>query len=237
MSKLGVLYLIPAPLADETALEVMNDTVKESIKHCDLFLVENVRSARRYISSLRLGLTIESLQFELLNKRTTDKELSVLMKPLLQGKNIGIISEAGCPGIADPGTNAVEWAHNKKVTVAPLVGPSSILMALIASGLNGQKFAFHGYLPIQIPDLIKKIKYLEQESFNNKMAMIFMETPFRNEKLLRVLTESCGAETRLCVAVNITGKDQNIRTESITWWKKNPPSIHKIPTVFVLMKK
>ncbi|WP_200974630.1 SAM-dependent methyltransferase [Echinicola sp. 20G] len=233
MSK-GKLYLIPNILAEGTAQEIISPQVKEVIKNTQFYLAEDLRTARRYISSLRLGLTIEELQFEILDKKTKPAQMPQLMKPLFEGKDMGVISEAGCPGIADPGAVAVAFAHSKGIQVIPLAGPSSMFMALMASGFNGQSFAFHGYLPINKKERIDAIKNLESESGRFRRTQIFMETPFRNNHLFEDLKQHLHPNTKLCIAKNISGKDELIVTKTVADWKKTKIDLHKVPTVFVL---
>jgi 16S rRNA (cytidine1402-2'-O)-methyltransferase len=230
----GKLYLIPTVIADDTQKSVLSPQIVEVLSHLDYFLVENLRTARRFIGSLKLGLVIDQLTFEELNKDTQQAEVERMMKPVLEGKSAGIISEAGCPGIADPGSLAVQWAHKKGIQVVPLVGPSSIFLALMASGMNGQQFAFHGYLPIDAKERITAIKNLELESKKKNQAQIFMETPYRNNKFLADLLVHLSANTRLCIAKSITGTDESIITKNINDWKNNIPDLDKVPVVFVL---
>jgi len=234
--KKGKLYLIPTPLAENTLDKTTTEEMKTTISELDYFLVENVRTARRFISSLNLGITIEDLRFELLSKDTSPHQVEHICSPLLAGKNIGLMSEAGCPGIADPGNLAVQFAHNHNVTVIPLVGPSSIFMALMASGFNGQSFVFHGYLPIEKVKRQKRINELEKEAYQKNQTQIFMETPYRNDQLLQDIIKKCRPETRLCVARDISGQQEMIVTRSIKDWKKDQMKLHKIPAVFLLYK-
>lgn len=230
----GKLFLIPNVLAENTAQSVISPQVKEVIAHTKIFLVENLRTARRYISSLKLGVNLEEIHMEILDKDTPPETMSRLMQPLMNGADIGIISEAGCPGIADPGAVAVAFAHHKGIQVVPLSGPSSMFLALMGSGFSGQSFAFHGYLPIDKKDRSAAIKKLEAESVREKRAQIFMETPFRNNQLLEDLLVTLNPNTKLCIAKNITGSDEMILTKTANEWKKLPLDLHKIPTVFIL---
>lgn len=230
----GNLYLIPTSIADGTSTEMLTPQLTSVIKELNYFLVENVRTARRFISSLKLNITIEDLKFEVLDKNTTEPQTNELCAPALTGTDIGIMSEAGCPGIADPGNMAVKFAHQHKVRVIPMVGPSSIFMALMASGFNGQSFAFHGYLPIDKKQRIAKIRELEKLAFKIGQTQIFMETPYRNDKLLLDILNTCGKSTNLCIARNVTGENELIRTLSIGEWKRSKPKLHKAPTVFLL---
>ncbi|MBN7814938.1 SAM-dependent methyltransferase [Algoriphagus pacificus] len=230
----GKLFLIPNVLAENTANTVISPQVREVVKHTKVYLVENLRTARRYISSLKLGVNIEEIHMEILDKSTKPETINRLMQPLLNGADMGIISEAGCPGIADPGALAVAHAHVKGIQVVPLSGPSSMFLALMGSGFSGQSFAFHGYLPIDRKERAAALKNLEAESLREKRAQIFMETPFRNNQLFEDALRTLSANTKLCVAKNITGSDELILTKTIAEWKKLPLDLHKIPTVFVL---
>jgi 16S rRNA (cytidine1402-2'-O)-methyltransferase len=230
----GKLFLIPSVLAENTAQQIISPQIKEIISKTKIFLVENIRTTRRYISSLKLGVNLEEIHFELLDKDTPPETMSRLMLPLMNGADIGIISEAGCPGIADPGAVAVAFAHQKGIQVVPLSGPSSMFLALMGSGFTGQSFAFHGYLPIDKKERTAAIKKLEAESIREKRAQIFMETPFRNNQLLEDLLLTLHPNTKLCIAKNITGSDEMILTKTANEWKKLPLDLHKIPTVFVL---
>lgn len=228
------LFLIPIPISDHDPVSQLSPQVPEIIKSLDLFLVENARTARRFISSLNLGITIEDLRFDVLDKRTEIEDLYHFMEPLRNGKDIGIMSESGCPGIADPGSLAVSYAHEIGAEVVPLVGPSSITLALMASGLNGQHFSFHGYLPIDERDRQKVIKNMESESRKHNQTQIFIETPYRNDKLLKTLVNTCFKETRLCIARDVLGKDQWIKNLPIEKWRGQKPKLNKIPVVFLL---
>ncbi len=208
--------------------------VKDIIAGTNHFLVEQVRTARRYISSLNLGLDISSLHFSTLDKDTDRKDLQRLMAPLLQGEDMGLMSEAGMPGIADPGRLAVDYAHQKGITVVPLPGPSSIIQALIASGMDGQRFTFHGYLPIERRERIARMVALEKEVRRTGATQIFMETPYRNDKLLDDLLTHLAGESLLCIASCITGTEELIRTQSVKQWKSSKPDLHKKPTIFCL---
>ena len=230
----GKLFLIPNVLAENTAHWVISPQVQEVIAHTRIFLVENPRSARRYISSLKLGVNIEELHMEVLDKDTPPEQVSRLMMPLLNGADIGVISEAGCPGIADPGALAVAHAHQKGIQVVPISGPSSMFLALMGSGFSGQSFAFHGYLPIDKKERAASLKRLEQESLREKRAQIFMETPFRNNQLLAEALSSLSPQTKLCIAKNLTAADELIQTKTIADWKNHPLDLHKVPTGFIL---
>lgn len=233
----GILYLIPNIISDDTQRSVIAPQVIEALKTISHFLAEDVRTARRYLSSLKIYESIESLHFEVLNKDTKEMEFESLMRPLGEGKNVGVISESGCPGVADPGALAVEYAHKKKIKVVPLVGPSSILLALMASGLNGQQFAFHGYLPIDSKEAAIKIKQLESESRQKNQTQIFIETPYRNNQILKSLIDNLNSNDLLCIAFNITGKDEFIETQTVSTWKKQIPVLSKEPAVFLFLAR
>lgn len=229
------LFLIPTPLAPDTAAQVLPAQVLEVIKDLEVFFVEEVRTARRFISSLRLGKTIDELTFYELHKDTPETETRRQLEELRhRQQNAGVLSEAGCPGIADPGAVAVRIAHQVGIEVIPLVGPSSLLMALMASGLNGQSFVFHGYLPIERPERIKKLKQLEKEGSGGLQAQIFIETPYRNNQVLEDILAHCTPELRVCIACQVTDPNGFVKTRSVRDWKKQPPDLHKKPTVFIV---
>ncbi|MFT7032318.1 MAG: 16S rRNA (cytidine1402-2'-O)-methyltransferase [Cyclobacteriaceae bacterium] len=231
----GRLFLIPTIISDETQEKVISQEVRTTIKGLNHFLVENIRTARRYISSLKLGINIGSLKFEVLDKSTSALTIAPLMKPILEGNDIGVISESGCPGVADPGALAVAFAHKNEIQVVPMVGPSSILLALMASGFNGQSFVFHGYLPIEKLDRQKKIKKMEEDAIHLDQTQLFMDTPYRNESLLEALLKTCNPNTQLSIARDITGKNELIRTKKIQDWKiQKTPGLNKIPVIFAL---
>ncbi|MDF2156826.1 SAM-dependent methyltransferase [Algoriphagus sp. CAU 1675] len=230
----GKLFLIPNVLAENTALSVISPQVKEVISNTKVYLVENARTARRYISSLKLGVNLEEVQMDILDKSTSSEAVAKMMQPLLNGTDVGVISEAGCPGIADPGALAVAYAHQKGIQVVPLSGPSSMFLALMGSGFSGQSFAFHGYLPIDKKERALALRKLESESLKEKRAQMFMETPFRNNRLLQDLLQILSPQTKLCIAKNLTAADELILTKPVSEWKKFPIDLHKIPTVFIL---
>jgi len=228
----GKLFLIPNVIADATQEDVIPHSVREQLRSLRFFLVEDVRTARRYLSSLKVFESIEALQFEVLNKDTQQAQIPELLKSLMHGIDMGLISESGCPGVADPGALAVAYAHHHNIRVVPLVGPSSILLALMASGLNGQRFAFHGYLPIEAKEASKAIKELERESKTKNQTQVFIETPYRNNSILDYLLTNLSSTTLLSIALDITGAHESIKTKSIKEWRAEKPSFAKHPAVF-----
>lgn len=229
------VYLIPCPIGED-ALETIPAYVKDIALRLKHFYVENERSARRYLKALDKSIIIDELELLPMNKQQPP-DIDKAKALLKAGKDIGIISEAGCPAIADPGNLVVMAAHEVNAKVKPLVGPNSMLLALIASGMNGQRFAFHGYLPIQKNERVQAIKKLEQESKQLQQTQLFMETPYRNNQLLEQLIQHCQPYTLLCIAADITSENEFIKTASIKDWKKNLPDIHKRPAVFLLYCK
>jgi len=227
------LYLIPTTLGDSNAQEVLPIHVVDIIKSTNYYIVENIRTARRFIKKVYRDKDIDSTTFFVLNKHTKPEELSNFLSPCKKGHTMGIISEAGCPGVADPGADVVAIAHRKNIKVIPLVGPSSILLSLMASGLNGQNFAFLGYIPHK-DKRISFLKNMENDSRVNKQTKIFIETPFRNNALLADILNSCTNNTLLCIACNITLSDEFIKTKSIAEWKKEKLDLNKKPTIFLL---
>jgi len=231
----GHLFLIPTIISEGTEREVIPPAGFEKLKLIRHFLAEDIRTARRYLSSLKIYESIESLNFSILDKDTQGEALEKMFAPVFSGNHLGILSESGCPGIADPGAMAVSFAHQKNIKVIPLVGPSSILLALMASGLNGQQFAFHGYLPIEAKACVQKIMTLEVESTAKNQTQIFIETPYRNNQLLKNLMASLRSTTLLCIALDLTGKNEFIKTQSVREWKGNPPTLPKEPAVILFL--
>lgn len=231
----NVLYLIPLPIAEDTQHQVLAPQIIDIIPKLNTFFVENIRTARRFISSLKLGVVIDELSFYVLDKKTDQQTYLSYLNILKAEKSIGLMSEAGSPGVADPGSNLVQLAHQNNIQVIPLVGPSSILLALMASGLNGQNFAFLGYLPIQKPERKKRIQAIEKLSAQYKQTQIFIETPYRNQSLFEDLLKCCQNNTRLCVACNLTSPEEFIKTQTIKTWKSAKDiDLHKKPTIFLL---
>jgi 16S rRNA (cytidine1402-2'-O)-methyltransferase len=229
---IGQVLLIPTFLHEEN-LEVLPAYILDAVKSCQVFFVENERSARRYLKQLWKDMIIDDYEWHTIHK--VEDELRDRFKKLLQrGMTIGILSEAGCPGVADPGQLLVAVAQNMGAMVKPLVGPNSVLLALMASGMNGQQFRFNGYLPIDSNERIKALKEMEAESLRIKVTQIFIETPYRNNQILDTILKTCMPLTRLCVAVDITGSSEAILTKTIGDWKKNIPDINKRPAIFML---
>lgn len=234
MKKKAQLYLLPVPLS-ETDIQSIPEYNREVMTGIKFFIVERTRTARRFLRKLAPSVVIDELTFFELNKRTTSDELSEMLEPLRQGLDVGLMSEAGCPGVADPGAIIVAMAHEAGFVVNPLVGPSSILLALMGSGMNGQSFSFHGYLPAKKEQLVAVLRKLEQSSRHNKSAQIFIETPYRNQQIMTQAMSSLSANTRLTIAADLTTPTQYIVTKSIGQWKSKPPEdLHKRPVVFVL---
>ncbi len=230
------IFLIPVTLGNtpvEQVLPSYNNSIIIQIKY---FIVENIRSARRFLKQVDKSIDIDSLTFFELNKHTKPEEIESYLHPITKGHHIGIISEAGCPAIADPGADIVAIAQHKGYKVIPLVGPSSILLSLMASGFNGQSFAFQGYLPVDANERIKSIKSLEQRIYKEQQTQIFIETPYRNQKLVEDLIKNCLPSTKLCIAMNITCEDEFIKTLPINSWAKKLPNMDKNPCIFLLYK-
>lgn len=232
----GILYLIPTTLGDINPLEVLPITVKQIIDTTNTFIVENDKTARHFIKRISPEKSQPSLKMFHLNKFTEQSDIPSFLDPCLKGVNVGLLSEAGCPGVADPGADVVKIAHQKNIKVVPLVGPSSILMALMGSGMNGQSFAFNGYLPIDKGERKSELKRLERLSFEHNQSQIFIETPYRNNKMLEDLINALDQNTQVCVACDITLPTEFIKTQSATSWKKNIVDLHKRPTIFIIHK-
>jgi 16S rRNA (cytidine1402-2'-O)-methyltransferase len=235
MSNKGNLFLIPTAIAASTTDVTVPPYVKVRLADIRHFLAEDIRTARRYLSGLKVYDSIETLSFSVLNKDTKSEELDGLFSVVYDGADLGVLSESGCPGIADPGALAVAFAHAKGIRVIPLVGPSSIFMALMASGLNGQHFAFNGYLPIQLKEASRAINQYEKESRLKNQTQIFIETPYRNNNLFGNLIRHLMPETRLCLAVDITGPNEFILTRSVKEWRQQSVELKKDPAVFLFL--
>ena len=233
---LGKIYLIPTTLGDCDPLDVLPQTVQRVIELIDDYIVENEKTARKFIKSIAPEKVQASLRLSALNKHTEVAEHNKMIEPCLNGINVGIMSEAGCPGVADPGAAIVKIAHEKGIQVVPLVGPSSILLAIMASGMNGQSFTFNGYLPIDAAEKKSTIKGLEKLSQDKNQSQIFIETPYRNNKLLEDLLHTLQPATHLCIATDITLPTEFIKTARVQDWKKIKVDLHKRPTIFIIHK-
>ena len=233
----GTLYLIPCPIAEDTPVwDVLPAANRAVIDSLDYFIVENVRSARRFLSKAGFGRPIDSLEFRELNEHTTDaRAVDEMVRPILAGRSAGVISEAGVPGVADPGALAVARCHRLGIRVVPLIGPSSIILAVMASGLNGQSFAFNGYLPVKPPERAKAIRFFERRARSEGQSQLFIEAPYRNDKLLAQLLEVCAPETLLTVAAALTGPTEQIVTRPVSAWRAAArPALGKRPAIFIL---
>jgi 16S rRNA (cytidine1402-2'-O)-methyltransferase len=237
MKNLGKLYLIPTTLGESVPDDVLPQTISRVISFTDDFIVENEKTARKFIKAIQADKVQAILRLSILNKRTSPEDYNLMLKPIFEGKNIGLMSEAGCPGIADPGAVIVKIAHEKGIQVVPLVGPSSILLALMASGMNGQSFAFNGYLPIEKTEKKSALKNLERLSFEKDQSQIFIETPYRNNKLLEDMIQILHPNTLLCIACDITLPSEYIKTIRVADWKKTKVDLHNRPCIFIIHKK
>lgn len=230
MSQQACIYLIPTWL-DDSARDSLPEYILDAIRKCPVFFVEDERTTRRYFKAIRKEMVIDDHQWYRMDQPDTE---SRFRESIRAGHNIGIVSEAGCPGVADPGQSLVAIAQELGVIVRPLVGPSSILLALMASGMNGQSFTFHGYLPIDATTRNQAIRALEQDSIKNQRTQLFIETPYRNNALVQALLQQLQPQTRLCIAVDLTAPTESIQTYSISEWKKKPIDIHKRPALFLI---
>jgi 16S rRNA (cytidine1402-2'-O)-methyltransferase len=228
------LYLIPTTLGETAVEKVLPAEIIEIVRSLRFFVVENTRTARRHLKKMVPEIVIDDLDFKELNEHTQPAELEMLLSPVSQGFDVGILSEAGCPGVADPGADLIMLAHEKGIRVIPLVGPSSILLSLMASGLNGQNFAFIGYIPVKPAERTAAIRDIERASSRDKQTQIFIEAPYRNAKLLEDLLSVCNSQTKLCIAVDITLESEFIATKTISQWKRSVPDINKRPAIFLL---
>jgi 16S rRNA (cytidine1402-2'-O)-methyltransferase len=233
----GILYLIPSALGDAPSppdFPEINLKVIETLHH---FVVEDVRTARRFLKKILPAIIIDNLSFQILDEHTKPEEVSVLLAPAIEGENMGLLSEAGLPCVADPGALLVSYAHENGVKIVPLTGPSSVFLALMASGFNGQNFAFSGYLPVDKKEKASKIRELEVSAYLQDQTQIFIETPYRNQQMMEALVETCRLQTRICIAVNLTMPDETIITRTIEQWKRMKwPEIQKKPAVFLLYR-
>ncbi len=233
MGQKAMIYLVPS-LLDENGINTIPSCVADALKDCDVFFVENERTARRYLKLIWKEIVIDNYEWFSIGK-VEEEMLTTFKQKIKEGKTIGIISEAGSPGVADPGQLLIAAAQDMNIEIKPLAGPNSILLALMASGMNGQQFQFNGYLPIDAQQRIKSIRDLENESHKKNCTQIFIETPYRNNQLLEVILKSCNPSTRLCIAVDLTGKNEWIKTKTISSWKNETINIHKRPAIFLLL--
>jgi 16S rRNA (cytidine1402-2'-O)-methyltransferase len=234
MAQLGNLYLIPNTLGGETVSDILPADVQKIATSLRYFAVEEIKSARRLLRKMDRTFPIDDSQFFIINKHMKESELMKILLILIKGENIGIISEAGCPGVADPGAELVALAHTQNIKIVPLVGPSSILLALMASGFSGQEFSFHGYLPRERKERIKKLKDFEMDTKRSGKTHIFMDTPFRNMHVLEVMLNDLGDSCQLCIASNITLLTEQIRTKTVKDWREKAYDIGKIPAIFLI---
>lgn len=232
----NALYLLPVTLGDTSLESVLPAYNKEIILRIKYFIVEDIRSARRFLKKVDREIDIDSLTFYTLNKHTSPDDISGYLKPLSEGNSMGVISEAGCPAVADPGADVVAIAQHKNLKVVPLVGPSSIILSVMASGFNGQSFAFYGYLPIELGERVKMIKHLEQRVYAENQTQLFIETPYRNNKMAEDILRNCRPQTRLCIAANITCEGEYIKTRTVKEWHGKLPDLSKIPCIFLIYK-
>ena len=230
------LYLIPNLLGDTPVEQVLPPYNREIILCIRHFIVEDVRTARRFLKLVDHSIDIDQLTFYTLNKHTKPEEVASMLGPLEEGSPMGVISEAGCPAVADPGADVVAIAQRKGLQVIPLVGPSSIILAVMGSGFNGQSFAFNGYLPIEPDDRIKTLKKLEQRAYTENQTQLFIETPYRNAKMMADILKACRPQTHFCIAAGLTTKDEYIRTRTVKEWGGKLPQIDKIPCIFLIYK-
>jgi 16S rRNA (cytidine1402-2'-O)-methyltransferase len=234
--KKGTLYLIPSFLGESSINDVFPIVNREIISRIKYFVVEEIRTARRFLKKVCPNITIDSLTFILYNEHSSPGNASACLEPLFRGQDVGVISEAGVPCVADPGSLVVRMAHESGIRVVPLVGPSSLLLALMASGFNGQHFVFHGYLPIDKPARTMRLRELEQDIYKKDQTQIFIETPYRNLQLFQTIIETCRGSTLLCLAISLTTTEERIITLSVKEWKKKKPDLNKKPTVFLLYR-
>ena len=231
----GTLFLIPTTLGDSTLAAVIPSAVIERVRMLEYFVAENAKTARAYLKQVGTAKPLQELCIANLDEHTPEKAIADLAAPLRAGHDLGVLSEAGCPGIADPGAKLVLYAHRQGIRIMPLVGPSSILLALMASGLNGQNFVFHGYLPVADIERAKTLRELEKQSRRLNQTQIFIETPYRNMKLVQSMLETCASATLLCVATELTLAGEDIRTMTVAAWRKCPPQIDRRPALFLML--
>jgi 16S rRNA (cytidine1402-2'-O)-methyltransferase len=236
MAQKGTLYLVPTPLGGDAAAVLPTETLRVVMRTTS-FIVENAKSARAFLKAVGYPSALQAVEFLILNEHTPEADLAHRLAPLLAGKDCALLSESGCPAVADPGAALVRLAHTNGIRVVPLVGPSAILLALMASGLNGQRFAFHGYLPREKDARRASLRKLEQVSADADQTQIFIEAPYRNETLLQALLDVCREDTLLCLATDLTLPTESVCTRAIADWKKKPPAVNRRPTVFLLYRR
>jgi 16S rRNA (cytidine1402-2'-O)-methyltransferase len=230
----GTLFLIPTTLGDSALEAVIPQEVQQRLRSLEYFIAENPKTARAYLKQVGTARPLQQLQIATLDEHTPQDAIAGLAAPLLAGHDLGVLSEAGCPGVADPGARLVLYAHRQGIRVMPLVGPSSILLALMASGLDGQRFVFHGYLPVAEAERARALRALEKQSQQLAQTQIFIETPYRNMKLLQSILQVCGPGTLLCIATEVTLSSQEIRTQSVADWRRKLPDLERRPTVYLI---
>lgn len=233
---MATLYLIPTTLGDTELDKILPSGNAEIVSSIRYFIVENIRTTRRFLKKINREINIDEITFFELNQHTKPEEISRFLQPLKAGNEMGIISEAGCPAIADPGADVVALAQTQNFNVVPLVGPSSILLSLMASGFNGQSFSFLGYLPVQQGERIKALKKMENRIYSEHQTQIFIETPYRNMKMLEDIIATCQPDTKLCIAADITLDTEFIKTKTVSAWKNQFPDLNKRPTIFLIYK-
>ncbi|MGV3683995.1 MAG: SAM-dependent methyltransferase [Daejeonella sp.] len=234
---IGILYLIPVPLAENASAKSFTPYLVDTINHINEYIVENSKTARKFLKEAGLKTPQNELIVHDYGKHNRDNNIKEFFLGLLSGRDVGLMSEAGCPGVADPGSEIVAYAHMRGIKVVPLVGPSSILLALMASGFNGQSFTFHGYLPIDKIARANKLRELENAAERYDQTQIFIETPFRNNPMLEEILRSCKSETRLCIACDLTSEQEFVKTKSVKDWKAAVPELHKKPVIFLIFKR
>jgi 16S rRNA (cytidine1402-2'-O)-methyltransferase len=234
MAKPGTLYLIPTALGGGDARTILPESTLRALSGITCFIVENPKSARHFLKEVAYPHALQGVPMQVLDEHTPEAAIVDLLRPLLTGLDCGLLSEAGCPAVADPGATLVRHAHERGIRVAPLVGPSAILLALMASGLNGQRFAFHGYLPVAREERRKRLQELESESQRVDRTQIFIEAPYRNESVLHAILDTCREETLVCLATDVTLESESIRTQPVKAWRAAPPDLNRRPTVFLL---
>lgn len=237
MAQKGTLYLVPTPLGGDDAAAVLPAETLRVVMRTTSFIVENAKSARAFLKAAGYPSALRAVEFLILDEHTPEADLAQHLAPLLAGKDCALLSEAGCPAVADPGAALVRLAHTNGIRVVPLVGPSAVLLALMASGLNGQRFAFHGYLPREKDARRARLRELEQVSAGADQTQIFIEAPYRNETLLQALLDVCREDTLLCLATDLTLPTESVCTRPIADWKKKPPAVNRRPTVFLLYRR